>query len=75
MRAPGSIRRRLARALWSAASWCAGRRRATWARADFERHWFRSQTRGMGLGLSEWARNRLRIRWLRLRRSADLDPR
>ncbi len=31
------------------------------------RHMFRAQTRGMGVRWTEWLRDRLRPRWLRVR--------
>lgn len=40
---------------------------------DYAPHLYRSQTRGMGLRLTEWLRNRLRPRWLRVRRAERED--
>lgn len=54
--------------VWSAARLVASRRRLRFTRADAAGLDFRTQTRGMGLRMSEWLRDRLRPRWLRLRR-------
>jgi hypothetical protein len=38
---------------------------------DIRRQFYRSQTRGMGLRMTDWARDRLRPDWLRLRLPDD----
>jgi hypothetical protein len=55
-------------AAWAALTWLAGRRRPrVHERHVREQHW-NSQTRGRGLRMSEPLRDRLRPRWLQLRR-------
>ena len=55
------------RRLWSFGTWWASRRTRAAREEDVQRHVYRTQTRGMGLRLSGWARDRLRRRWLKLR--------
>lgn len=40
---------------------------------DVQRHVYRDQTRSIGVRMTEWLRDRLRPRWLRVRRE-DEDP-
>jgi hypothetical protein len=54
--------------LWSLATAWAARRRPRAAPRSPD---FRAQTRGMGLRMSEWLRDRLRPGWLRLRPPSD----
>jgi hypothetical protein len=49
-------------------TWLAARRRLPARPDDVERQLYRHQTRGMGLRMTEWLRDRLRPAWLRLRR-------
>lgn len=60
--------RRLTLWLWSAGTWLASRRRVRIRREDEQRFVYRHQTRLMGVRLTEWLRDRLRPRWLRLRK-------
>jgi hypothetical protein len=57
--------------LWLLGTWLAALRRAKARPEDVQRQVYRAQTRGMGLRLSEWLRDRLRPTWLRVRRSDD----
>ncbi len=62
------MRRQVGGAAWALAVWLSARRAA---RADGDAHRrldFRTQTRGMGLRLTEWLRDRMRPGWLRVRR-------
>jgi|GEM_PF-3663950 len=54
--------------LWLAGTWLAKYRRPCIAAQDWNCHVYRQQTRGMGVRMTEWLRDRLRPRWLRLRR-------
>ncbi len=60
-------RRRLLSRVWSLAAWLAARRRVRVPDAVALATDFRSQTRGRGLRMTEWLRDRLRPSWLRLR--------
>jgi hypothetical protein len=55
------------RSAWEFAIWLSSRRARPVHDRDVARHLYRSQTRGMGLRLTDWARDRLRPRWLRVR--------
>jgi len=57
--------------VWTLGTWLAARRRPRIGPEDVQRHLYRQQTRGMGLRMSEWLRDRLRPRWLRVRRGAE----
>ncbi len=57
--------------IWLLSSWVAARRRLRVRPEDVQRQVHRHQTRGMGLRMSEWLRDRLRPGWLRLRRRAE----
>jgi hypothetical protein len=52
-------------------TWLAARRRAPVRPEDVQRQIYRQQTRGMGLRMTEWLRDRLRPGWLRLRKNGD----
>jgi hypothetical protein len=58
-------------ALWMLGAALAQRRRAQFTVRDVQRHDFRWQTRRMGMRQTEWLRDRLRTRWLRLRRRGE----
>lgn len=51
---------------WSLATLLAGRRRVRWTKRQMLARDFRTQTRGMGAMVGEFARDRLRRGWLRL---------
>ena len=55
--------------------WMARRRRWRPSWRELEQRRFRTQTRGMSLRMTEFARDRLRPAWLRLRRDAGQPPR
>ena len=57
--------------LWLVGTWLAARRRAKVRPEDVQHHLYRQQTRGLGLRWTEWLRDRLRPRWLRVRRDED----
>lgn len=63
------------RAVWARAwllgAWLASRRRACISADELRSHDHRAQTRGMGLRMTEFLRNRLRPAWLRMRRAED----
>jgi len=65
---PGRLRSLCTGWLWSMVTWLKARRPPNVRPEDVRRHLYRWQTRGMGLRMSEWLRDRLRPRWLRLRR-------
>lgn len=73
MRPRRGLRAALARWLWSLGTWRAARRRLGVRSQDVQRQLYRTQTRGMGLRFTERLRDRLRPRWLRLRRQ-DVEP-
>jgi len=64
------LRAVLVKWLWSCGAWCASWRRPRLRPEHFRRHLFRQQTRGMGLRMSEWLRDRARPSWLRIRYQA-----
>ena len=49
-------------------TWLAAWRRVPARPEDVQRQLYRQQTRGMGLRMIEWLRDRLRPSWLRLKR-------
>jgi hypothetical protein len=57
--------------LWLVGAWLASRRRPRVLPEDVARHIYRSQTRGGGLRMTEWLRDRLRPAWLRLRKGGQ----
>jgi hypothetical protein len=57
--------------LWLLGTWLAAWRRVKVRPEDVQRHIYRAQTRGKGLRLTEWLRDRLRPAWLRVRHSED----
>ena len=57
--------------LWLLGTWLAAWRRAKVRPEDVQRQVYRAQTRGMGLRLTEWLRDRLRPAWLHVRRSEN----
>ncbi len=59
--------RRLLSRLWDLGTWLAARRPIEAGADDYRRFDYRTQTRGMGLRMTDWLRNRLRPRWLKLR--------
>ncbi len=61
-------RRRFLSRVWALAAWLAARRRVQIPDAAAIEADFRCQTRGRGLRMTEWLRDRLRPSWLRLRR-------
>ncbi len=63
----------LAPLIWIVAVWFASRRRARPRPEDYSAHLYRTQTRGMGLRLTEWLRDRLRPGWLHIRRERGAD--
>ncbi len=48
-------------------AWLAFRMRSRARPEDVQRQLFRHQTRGMGLRMTDWLRDRARPRWLRVR--------
>jgi hypothetical protein len=62
---------RLIGALFLAATWLRSRRRTRASFADHARLDFKPQTRGRGLRLTEWLRDKLRPDWLRIRSAGD----
>jgi hypothetical protein len=54
---------------WTFVTWLAARRRAVVRPTDVARHLYRRQTRGLGLRMTAWLRDRLRPGWLRLHRA------
>ncbi len=54
--------------VWLLGTWLADRGRPRITPDDLSRYEYRQQTRGMGLRMTEWLRDRLRPRWLRVRR-------
>lgn len=60
-------------AAWRGACWIAVRRRSRASARGFAEREMRSQTRGMGLRMTEGLRDRLRPAWLRLRREPPQD--
>jgi hypothetical protein len=58
---------------WALGGWLASRRWSEVRAEDVARHDYRAQTRGMGLRMTEWLRDRLRPSWLRLRRDERVD--
>jgi hypothetical protein len=63
-----ALRRGLLSRVWLLAAWLAARRRVRVSDAAATEADFRSQTRGRGLRMTKWLRDRLRPTWLRLRR-------
>jgi len=59
---------RAATLIWNLGGLLGSRRRPVATPEDVRRFEYRTQTRGMGLRLTEWLRDRLRPRWLRIRR-------
>jgi hypothetical protein len=53
--------------LWRFGAWLASWRRARVRPEHVRQHVYRQQTRGMGLRMSEWLRDRARPVWLRIR--------
>lgn len=66
----GRFRGMLLALLWTVAAWVRARRPWRITTADLDRWRFHSQTRGRALRMTEWARDRLRPQWLRLRRDS-----
>jgi hypothetical protein len=57
--------------LWLWSTWLAARRRVRVSPDDLRRLDFPAQTRGRGLRMTEWLRDRLRPGWLRMRRGDE----
>ena len=57
--------------IWALGAWWAGRRKPRARPEHVSRQVYRVQTRGLGLRFTEFLRDRLRPRWLRLRRTAE----
>ena len=55
-------------AVWLLGGWIGSWRRARHSARDEQRQDFSTQTRGRGMRMSEFLRDRLRGKWLRLRR-------
>ena len=68
MSAAAGFRLRLRRWAWTLGTWWAARRRPALTRDALGAHDYRTQTRGMGLRMTEWLRDLLRPRWLKLHR-------
>ncbi len=61
-----TLRAALRRWGWRIGTWLAAKRRLRARPQDVHRQLYRTQTRGMGVRVTEWLRNRLRPGWLRL---------
>jgi hypothetical protein len=59
--------------VWLLGTKLAARRFCTPGDDDYRQHLYRAQTHGMGLRMNEWLRDRLRHRWLRIRRDEPGD--
>lgn len=57
--------------LWLLGVWVAARRRVRARTEDVQGQVYRQQTRGMGVRMSEWLRDRMRPTWLRVQRDED----
>jgi len=57
--------------IWRLGTWIAARRPVRVRDEDVARHLYRAQIRGMGLRMTEWLRDRLRPRWLRIQNHHD----
>ncbi|MBN2446234.1 MAG: hypothetical protein JXO22_05895 [Phycisphaerae bacterium] len=57
--------------LWSVGTLVGGLLRPRVREVDIRRQDYRGQTRGMGLRMTEPLRDRLRRRWLRVRRDSE----
>jgi hypothetical protein len=62
------VRATLASWFWSLSAWLGSRRRPVVREQDVQKHVYRDQTRSIGVRMTEWLRDRLRPRWLRVRR-------
>jgi hypothetical protein len=66
-----SLRSFALHAVWSLSDWLATRRRAQPTPGQMRRLDISTRTRGRGMRMTEWLRDRLRPGWLRVRRDDE----